>query len=73
MQEMQALVQIPFDVFCEIRSQINPYQQLDTGPLMVTSGVHPTLGAVVLIDSPLEGRVLAVSQSKVNIVGTIKS
>lgn len=72
MQELQALVAVRYDVFLEILSKINPQQKLDTGSLLITSGVHPELGAVVLVDSPMGGRVLAVGQSRVKLVESLK-
>lgn len=60
MNAQLALVRITQQQFVDLRSQINVKEELDTGPTLAVSGLHPVLGQVVLFDSPSGGRVAAV-------------
>jgi hypothetical protein len=70
MQEDQrlSLVPVSIETFSNILSKISTEERVDTGPVLVTSGLHPELGSVVLIDSPHGGRVVAVPPSNVQLV-----
>jgi hypothetical protein len=40
---------ITFQEFADIFEELTFYQQVDTGPVMTTTGVHPMLGTVITI------------------------
>jgi hypothetical protein len=49
---------ITLEQFADIHEQLEVYGRTDTGPVMTTTGVHPDLGSIVVIQDIAPGLIL---------------